>query len=144
MDTKLITPVIGEGATEAVGSDRYAYTVIDIWDKGKSCSIRSCSSIRTDNNGISEDQKYRYEENPNAPLVELRFSRNKWRRVMKNFVFTDEWKDKSHAEKNATGIWENDECWDKLVKDGVIKLEKSYPVIRISFGVRRAYSDPCF
>lgn len=56
-----IEPEIGMGATVAMWSDRRACTVI-AWN-GETLTVQEDTSIRTDNNGMSDAQSYRYEKN---------------------------------------------------------------------------------
>lgn len=57
-------PEIGMGATVLMWSDRYAATVEKI--DGKRVTLREDKAIRTDKNGMSECQSYRFEPNPNG------------------------------------------------------------------------------
>lgn len=68
-------PEVGMGATVCLWSDRHAATITEVirYKTGpkagqvKGVKTRACKAIRTDNNGMSEAQAYRYEENPDAP-----------------------------------------------------------------------------
>tara|TARA_Y100000034_G_scaffold134588_1_gene203421 strand:+ start:1132 stop:1461 length:330 start_codon:yes stop_codon:yes gene_type:complete len=63
----------GDGVTAVYYSDRHAYTVVRVSPSGKALELRQDIAIRTDGNGMSEDQEYRYEpdsqyeENPQIP-----------------------------------------------------------------------------
>jgi hypothetical protein len=63
-------PEVGMGVTECMWSDRHAYTVVEVYKnkKGvvKEIVVQSDRVIRTDTNGISESQNYRYEPDPNG------------------------------------------------------------------------------
>lgn len=62
---RYLRPLVpGTGATYRIGSDRYAVTVIAVSPGGQKITTRDDRAIRTDNNGISELQDYRYERNP--------------------------------------------------------------------------------
>jgi len=64
---------IGDGATIYVGSDRYAGTVIEV--KKNEILIQYDTAIRTDRNGLSENQSYKFIQNPNEK--KLRFIKGK-------------------------------------------------------------------
>ncbi|MBK6942477.1 MAG: hypothetical protein IPH13_20060 [Planctomycetes bacterium] len=57
------TPTVGMGATVCAWSDRYAATVIEVRSPSR-VVIQYDTAIRTDDNGMSESQSYRYEPNP--------------------------------------------------------------------------------
>lgn len=67
-----MTPEIGMGATEVMYSDRVAYTIIDVHKnkdgKVTAIKIQEDNAIRTDNNGQSDVQSYRYEPNPKGEI----------------------------------------------------------------------------
>lgn len=71
-------PEIGMGVTELCWSDRYPYTIIDITKSGKTITIQRDKAIRIDNNGMSEDQEYVYERDPNGIIYKAR--KNKYGR----------------------------------------------------------------
>lgn len=62
-------PIVpGMGATYRVGSDRYACTVVAVSPSGHKVTTRDDTAIRTDSNGMSESQEYRYERDPNGTV----------------------------------------------------------------------------
>lgn len=61
-------PVIGMGATILFYSDRQAATVIEVVSPSK-ITVREDSAVRTDSNGMSESQEYRYAENPSGRVL---------------------------------------------------------------------------
>ena len=58
-------PIIGEGATVAIGSDRHACTVI--FASPTRIVVQRDIPTRIDTNGVSESQTYTYERNPTGP-----------------------------------------------------------------------------
>lgn len=68
-------PEVGMGATVCLWSDRNAATITEVirYKSGpkagtvRAVKTRPCRAIRTDQNGMSDAQTYRYEEMPNAP-----------------------------------------------------------------------------
>ena len=54
---------VGTGVTEMGYSDRHAYEVVEVIDE-KHLLVRRCKATRTDNNGMSDSQSYKYELEP--------------------------------------------------------------------------------
>lgn len=69
MDKNPITPHVGMGATRCYATDRYPFTVVAVSKSGRRITLQEDWSFRTDSNGMSECQEYRYEPNTFAPLV---------------------------------------------------------------------------
>ena len=65
-NAKSIPPKAGEGATILMYTDKHAATILSVNRSGKRIVIQEDSAIRTDANGQSESQSYRYEPNPAA------------------------------------------------------------------------------
>ena len=53
--------VVGDGATACYWSDRRAGTIVSVSKNGKTVEWQEDKSIRTDENGMSDSQTYRYE-----------------------------------------------------------------------------------
>jgi len=68
-------PQVGMGATQCVGSDRRAYTVVEIINDRKIVLQRD-KVKRIDSNGFSTEQKYSYEPNPNGHEVVVTLRKN--------------------------------------------------------------------
>ena len=71
-------PEVGMGATACMWSDRHAYTVIEIKSKCR-ILIQRDKATRTDSNGMSDCQEYRYESDPNGQVVELIKTKKGWK-----------------------------------------------------------------
>jgi hypothetical protein len=67
--------LIGEGATVSIGSDSYPYTIIDVSESGKTIYLREDKVERTDSNGMSEIQEYKY--SPNLEGQEIKATKRK-------------------------------------------------------------------
>ena len=81
--SKQPVPVIGMEATITSYSDRHAGTVINVGPK--MVVIQEDKSIRTDTNGMSDCQSYRYERDSEGRLVTFRQDRSgHWREVKFN------------------------------------------------------------
>lgn len=70
-------PAVGDGATVLGWSDRHAATVIKVTPK--TVTVREDTAIRTDANGMSEVQRYRYEPNPEGRVHVYRWTKRGWR-----------------------------------------------------------------
>lgn len=71
-------PKVGDGATLCGWSDRYAGTIIAVSET--EIQVREDRAIRTDNNGLSECQSYRYEPNPKGAVhVFRRNKKGEWK-----------------------------------------------------------------
>ena len=71
---------VGTQLTEYLWSDRHAYEVTQVIDQ-KHIFIRVLKAIRTDNNGMSDAQDYRFESDESAKEIELMFKYGKWKSV---------------------------------------------------------------
>ena len=61
-------PVVGIGATILLWTDRHAATIVEVKSGGKLVGVRKDKVTRTDSNGMSESQTYRFEPNIAAPV----------------------------------------------------------------------------
>ena len=66
---------VGDGVTMAYYSDRHAATIIDIADNGAWIKVQQDKAIRIDNNGMSDDQEYRFERDPNGSIYTFKRTR---------------------------------------------------------------------
>lgn len=81
IETPPLVPKAGMGATMQIGSDRCAYTISRVSKGGKVFWMKRDTATRTDKNGLSENQTYRYERNDSAgeQRVTLRKKDGRWR-----------------------------------------------------------------
>lgn len=61
-------PEVGMGATILMYSDRDAATIVTISDTRKLIGVQRDKFVRTDENGMSEDQTYEFTPNPAAHI----------------------------------------------------------------------------
>lgn len=73
---KPATPVVGMGATVIFFSDRKAATITKVERDGKLITVQEDKAIRTDKNGQSDSQDYRYEPNPKGQLAQATLRKN--------------------------------------------------------------------
>ena len=80
-DARPKNPEVGDGVTEYCYSDRHAYTVIKVLGP-KLIAVTRDETTRTDNNGQSESQDYRYQTDWDAVPVALRMNKiGQWKMV---------------------------------------------------------------
>ena len=71
-------PEVGMGATLLLWTDTHAYTISRVSKSGKTFWMKRDKAIRTDSNGMSESQDYRYEPQPDAPERPVRMTKRGW------------------------------------------------------------------
>ena len=69
-------PTVGMGATILMWTDRIACTVIWVSQSGKALTVQRDRAIRTDSNGMSDAQSYRYEPDPDSPVYKYTLRSN--------------------------------------------------------------------
>lgn len=60
-------PEVGMGATILGWTDRYAATIVEVKNNGKTVVIQEDNARRIDSNGMSENQTYEHTPNTDAP-----------------------------------------------------------------------------
>lgn len=71
---------VGDGATVLHWTDRTACTVIAVSPSGKTITLQADHAYRTDTNGMSDAQKYRYERDLlGATYTARRNRRGEWK-----------------------------------------------------------------
>ena len=68
---------VGMYATKYLWSDRAAYEVVEVVNQ-KNIFVRRLKAIRTDDNGMSECQDYRFESDTSRRPVELKKGKKGW------------------------------------------------------------------
>ena len=70
-------PVVGMGATICCWTDRHAATIVKV----TRCQIHVQEDIatRTDDNGMSESQRYEYQPDPNGAVIVFRKTKHGWK-----------------------------------------------------------------
>ena len=154
-------PVVGEGATILMYSDREAYQVIEVSDDGLSCVIQA---MNTKFVGESYgDERYEYSDNPEGYTMNIEWNAKKscWGEVtysvdlIKSLV-------KKHYKQHGYGwlnilLSENGLTYDDIVEgekmgmltkykliDGLTKKYKHFSKTSIIFGIAEEYRDPSF
>ena len=70
---------IGDGATVCIGTDRYAATVTKISKGATRIVVQLDKATRTDDNGMSEQQTYDHEPDPDGELLTFNRGKFRWR-----------------------------------------------------------------
>lgn len=140
MGNNSTVPVVGEGATLIQWTDRSACEVISISEDGRTLQMEHLKAIRTDTNGMSDSQQYRYE--PTGNLFTLVWKQGAWRQACTKIWLTEEALQMSNKERI-------EKCYDKETGDpilvpGLTFEKKTFPKVNIIFGVKRAYHDYSF
>lgn len=81
-ECKMPKPEVGMGVTELLWSDRMPYEVIEVISE-KKIRIRELDYERTDDNGLSEHQEYKYFSKPDGEVKTLVLRNGKWRDLVK-------------------------------------------------------------
>lgn len=103
--SKGMKPEVGMGVTECCYTDRNPWEVIEVKDE-KHIVVRELDYERTDDNGMSECQKYRYFPKPDGEIRHLVLRNGRWR--------DREWK--VEYEMGADGKPVRDKSGDPVVK----------------------------
>lgn len=81
-NSKQDAPKIGDGATVLMYTDRKAGTIIAISKSGKRLTVQEDEAERTDNNGMSDCQSYKYTPDPQGRTWEFSQRKNgTWKEV---------------------------------------------------------------
>lgn len=140
---------VGTGVTEYGWSDRHAYEVTKVIDQ-KHIYIRKVDSVRTDKNGMSDAQSYKYISNTKNPEIELAKRGNVWylvRRFTKKMWLEKAQKDDSFKTPEVAynyylAMAGLTDAQRKNIELG--KEVKQYHKMNISVGVMEEYFDYSF
>ena len=156
-------PVVGEGATILMYSDREAHEVIEVSDNGMQCVIRKMDAK---NIGTSYgDERYTYESNTENYTQTLEWSNKKqcwgsvgysveiikslWKKYDKQYGWgSTEILLKDCGIESFQHLYEDpnaDNYYNKMmIIDGVTKEYKNFSKVSIIFGTMQQYRDPSF
>lgn len=163
MGNNATEPVVGEGATILMYSDRHAYEVISVSEDGLSCTIREMST-KFVGQGYG-DERYEYSSNENNHTMNLEWNEKKgtWGEVTyrvevikalrKRLEKTYGWLNIFEGIESEFGI-KKDDMYEKIYEDdwynpmkeikGVTKKYKNFRKVSIIFGMMSEYRDPSF
>lgn len=159
MGNNSTTPIIGEGATILMYSDREAYEVIEVSNDGMQCVIRKMDTTFV-GSGYGDEQ-YTYQSNPNNYTRTMEWSNKKqcWGEITHTIEIIKSLANK--YQKQYGWGWcdilleENGMTYDDIVDpcventrykliDGLTKQYKNFHKTSIIFGVMEQYRDPSF
>lgn len=133
-------PIVGQGATIYVGSDRYAYEVLEVSKDRKSCLLQRYELKYKEGSTYYGNQEYIYDETTlNGGLTKLKFRYGQWYIESEGIEFVD-YEPLTKEQFKAC----YDEEYNLLLIPGITQLVKSYSKVSISFGVKNSYQDPHF
>lgn len=89
-------PAIGTGATILHWTDRTACTIVAIEKDGKRIGLREDKATRSDKNGMSDSQSYKYETTPGGP--------EQWFTLRKNGAYVSEGEPLKNGTRCIIGI----------------------------------------
>ena len=144
---------VGTPCTVYLYTDRHAYEVVEVIDQTH-ISIRQLNAIRTDRNGMSECQDYRYESNLKAAIEPIEFHRGSWKhiryydlagleRVVANLVEHGKALDEARKIAEESYMYYLTPTQKKRLLNGE-RVKKYEDKINISFGVADEYYDYSF
>ena len=126
---------VGQYCTEYLWSDRHAYEITKVIND-KHFFIRRLTAIRTDNNGMSECQTYRYEHNYEACEQEIMLTKWGFREVYRYDLDLYN----KIIERDKFCHWDRDIVEKVLAGKKVSRKKK----INLSVGVADEYYDYSF
>lgn len=161
MGNNYTTPIVGQGATELMYSDRKPYEVISVTKDGLECVIREMDTKWI--SGSYGDEKYIYNSNPKNETKTLVWKENKnsWysvryqieiiKSLSKKLEKQFGWGNVIHNLPNGLTVkdirnendWINGDSNLKLI-DGVTKEYKYFDKFSVIFGISEKYTDPSF
>jgi hypothetical protein len=155
MECNQTMPVVGKGGTHIQYSDRDAFEVLSVSPDNKSCVIQFYKHERTDSNGMSETQSYKY-ETTEGPLHTLILRKNGWYKMYETITMTSkfltevnticlhlEGEEREIAKSKYRSEVYNENMELQLVK-GKTHVKKNYDKFPVIFGVKQTYYDYSF
>jgi len=149
MSQNATEPVVGEGATVLLYSDRHAYEVVEVSPNKKTVKIQRYNPKRTDGLGMSDAQSYEYKE-LTGEVRTLYYKWGSWKTKSETALFTEEARQtygnfgpKLHeAYKKAGGEYKG--AFACTIIPGMTKLKTEWHTLNVIFGVKREYYDFSF
>ena len=75
------TPVVGMGVTRLSFSDRHPFTVVEV-KTARKIVVQKDDAVRTDKNGMCEQQTYQFSPDPNGVKIVLTLRKDgRWREM---------------------------------------------------------------
>lgn len=68
MEKQKQTPEVGMGATYGIGSDSYAYTIVEVSENKRTVKVQADEAKAQEGSDYYGDQKYDYTPNPKARI----------------------------------------------------------------------------
>jgi len=141
MGNNATLPAVGQGGTILMYSDRHAFEVLEI--KGDEITIDEYIPERTDNNGMSESQSYKFEKLQGYPYV-IVFRYNNWYIKGCQVNLTGDNTYSSLTPEQRLAVYGDEDIQPINVVQGLSKAKATYSKINVIFGVKRHYYDYSF
>lgn len=157
MGNNISEPIVGEGATILMYSDRHAYEVIEVSEDLTECVIREMDH-KFIGSGYG-DERYTYSSNPKNSTLRLRWNPKKctWQKIFKEVHFIKSmaakmqkqygwgWVDVLCEEKgiDKKDLYNKDHHYLLLI-EGISKEYIAKYDVSVIFGIMEEYRDPSF
>ena len=141
-------PVVGQGGTKLMYSDRKAFEVLEVSKCGKKVLCEYYNAKRTDDYGMSDCQSYEYKELSGHQFT-LEYRHGSWKVKYQKIEFIETHWDiynklgSVEYDKYISQFQDENGC-NNVIVEGVTKLVTSYGKIDVIFGVKREYYDFSF
>lgn len=144
-------PVVGEGATVLLWSDRHTYKITEVDIKKMTCTIQRYQPKRIDASGMSDCQTYEYME-LTEETKHLVYRWGAWRQIIHPLRYTKEFSQKHKDVFSLAQILTPEEkiavyAGDVRIQNviaGITERTTEYSKINIIFGVLDEYYDYSF
>lgn len=141
MSSNSSIPEVGKGATVLSWTDRHAYEVMEVSEDKKRVVIQQYIPERIDGNGMSESQKYKYEELNGLDEVVV-WKWGAWRYERDELKILDELAYYARPRQEIDASYDEDGFM--IHQPGLTKWVKRYHKVNIIFGVKDEYYDYSF
>lgn len=140
-------PVVGEGATELLYSDRHAYEVLEVNEAKKTAVLQRYAPTPLFK-GMTDSQAYEYKEFEGEPFT-VHYKWGSWKTKSRSIVFVSEavkqygiGRKLHDAYKNAGGIYVG--AFASTIIPGLTKEVTKWNARNFIFGVKDEYYDFSF
>lgn len=132
-------PVVGQGATILMWSDRHAYEVVSVSNDGRRAIIERCKTRIISGSEMDGSAKYDLSETEGVK-TELRYRYGGWYIVGYDVIVTD-W-DKFDSLSPSERLDERSGKW--AIISGVTEKKTVFSKVSIAWGRKDEYRDPTF
>lgn len=136
------TPIVGKGATRIVGSDCYAYEVIEVSKDGKTVKLEylEASADRTKDNQMGHQN---WILTPKGIFKTLVFRYGKWYEKLQGIELESGVRYSDFTKEQMKLVYKDD-VYPQEVVEGLTKAVTNYETMNIRFGYKRFHYDWSF